>query len=134
MSWDIYIQDLPEVARVEDIPDDFRPGPIGQRDELMQRLRTLLPEADFDDGLWGFVRTPTADLSIGVTAEEGLVSHIVVHVHGGADSPAWVAKLVRGLGTRALDTSTGDFFDPERPDAGFRAWLSFKEGLEHKDR
>ena len=73
MSWDIFIQDLPNVRTANDIPNDFKPQPIGGREDLLKR--------------------------------------IVVHVHGGDQSAASVAAVLRELGLRGMDTATGDLFD-----------------------
>jgi hypothetical protein len=129
MSWDIFIQDLPPVERAADIPESFRPGAIGERGALVHRLRELLPEAEVQDELWFFVRKPDADLSIVVTAEAESVTQVLVHVHDGAASPALVARIVTGLGLRALDSGTGELFDPARPEAGYEAWLALRSQL-----
>jgi hypothetical protein len=129
MSWDIYIQDLPAVACLADVPESFRPGPIGERQAVLQRLRELLPEAEQQDELWFFVRRPDAELSIVVHTEGAHATHVSMHVHGGEASPTFVARIVTGLGLRALDSGTGELFDPERPEAGYLAWQTFREQL-----
>lgn len=50
MSWDIFIQDLPDVTSVEDIPEDFRPGTIGEREVIVARLRNALPFLEHQEG------------------------------------------------------------------------------------
>jgi hypothetical protein len=54
MSWDILIQDLPNVALIEDIPSDFQPKPLGKRDEVVGRIASVFPDADFPAPLGGF--------------------------------------------------------------------------------
>ena len=50
MSWDIFVQDLPAgISSVDDIPDNFEPGPIGQRSEIIALLLALYPECNFAD-------------------------------------------------------------------------------------
>jgi hypothetical protein len=47
MSWDIFVQDTPPLARsVKEIPDDFDPKPIGKRLDLVARTREVVPNAD----------------------------------------------------------------------------------------
>ena len=53
MSWDILIQDLPDVATIEEVPDDFHPGVLGSRAEVVERLRSTFPDADFSNPSWG---------------------------------------------------------------------------------
>ena len=56
MSWNISIQDLPaDVQSVADISNDYRPRPLGTRDELIQRIQQLLPHVDFSDPSWGML-------------------------------------------------------------------------------
>ncbi|MEO8068969.1 MAG: hypothetical protein ABI599_14830 [Flavobacteriales bacterium] len=111
MAWDIYIQDLPDVKSVKDLPPDFRLNPIGTREQLIERVRVAVPFAEKQDG-WLFVRRPGIDISIAFEMEDAEhVRYIVVHVHGGDQSATCVAGIVRHLGLRALDTATGEFFD-----------------------
>jgi hypothetical protein len=112
MSWDIYIQDLPPVHRVDDIPPDFRPRPIGTRAALTMRIREILPMVEQQDTDWLFARAPGIDLSLQLHMEDAdQVRYILVHVHGGEQSAASVAALLRALDLRAMDTATGDLFD-----------------------
>ncbi|MBK6626523.1 MAG: hypothetical protein IPJ87_16175 [Flavobacteriales bacterium] len=119
MSWDIYIQDLPPVRSANEIPEHFRPRPIGERDLLAARIRKVFPMADAQDGDWFFVNAPGMDLSLQLHLEDASqVRYILVHVHGGPQSAAGIAALLRELGLRALDTATGDLFDAETLEEG----------------
>jgi hypothetical protein len=112
MSWDIYIQDLPDVPTIHQVPSDFRPRPIGDRASLLAGIKELLPAADVVDNDWVFVKHGGIDLSIQLHLEQGdEVRYMVVHVHGGDQCASAVAALLRHLGLRAHDTATGDLFD-----------------------
>ncbi len=112
MSWDIFIQDLPDVRTANDIPEDFRPRPIGEREKLVAVIRRIFPMADAQDDDWFFVNAPEMDLSLQLHKEDEVqVRYIVAHVHGGAQSAAGIAALLRALGLRGMDTATGDLFD-----------------------
>lgn len=128
MSWDIFIQDLPDVPTVADIPVDFRPGPIGRFDERLRQVLEAVPQAEQQDDDWLFVEAPDMELSISLTREVGTddLRGITVFVHGGAASPQCVAAIVKRLGLRALDTSTGEFFDTDAPERGYNAWLAYR--------
>lgn len=129
MSWDIYIQDLPAVASVKDIPDGFRPRPIGGRDQLLAAILQAVPFAEQQDKDWLFIRTDAIDLSVNLGMEVGSdeVGFIALHVHGGDRAPACVAAIVKATGLRALDTGTGEFFDPEAPAHGHGTWAAYRE-------
>ena len=112
MSWDIYIQDLPDVPSMKDVPADHSPRPIGIREELMKRIQEVIPFAVRQDSDWLFARSKDIDLSIQFHMEDtAQVRYLLVHVHGGEQSAACVSALLRHLGLRAHDTATGDLFD-----------------------
>jgi len=59
VSWDIFVQEIPpDVRSVEEIPNGFRPGAIGTRDEIIAGIQRVFPEADFSDPSWGKVDGP----------------------------------------------------------------------------
>ncbi len=110
MSWEILVQDLPDVVNLEDVPNDFRPGPIGQRAELIARIKEAVPTAEEEDG-WLFVQNVDVDLSIQFHMEDPLlVRYLLIHVHSGANSKAHVAGIIEKLGLRAVDVDTGELF------------------------
>jgi len=112
MSWDIFIQDLPDVASAKDIPVDFRPRPLGEREDVVARILRAIPNGDLQDTDWIFVNSDDIDLSIQLHMEDAeQVRYLVAHVHGGVQSAACVAALLNELGLRALDSNTGEFFD-----------------------
>jgi len=131
MSWDIFIQDLPDVPNIADIPQDFRPGPIGNREEMIARILEAVPFAERQDEDWLFVRTNEADLSMSLTLDEATreLMCIAIHVHGGAHAAACVAAIVQATGHRALDTGTGGFFDTEAPEHGYHLWAGYLDRM-----
>jgi hypothetical protein len=131
MSWDIFIQDLPDVASVEDIPEDFRPGTIGKREALVARLRDAVPFLEHQEHDWYVVEKEEATLSLSVSSEPGTddVTCIAIHVHGGEQAAACVAAIVRASGQRALDTGTGAFFDADDPEIGHEKWAAYRDRI-----
>ena len=114
MAWEIYIQDLPDVPQMADVPPTHVPSPIGTRADLMARLLAAVPMAEQQDEDWLFVRADGIDLSAQLYLEDGdHVRCIVVHVHSGGRSATCVSELIKASGCRALDTATGEFFDPK---------------------
>ena len=112
MSWDIYIQDLPDVPSINDVPATHQPKPIGERAWIMERIKTVVPFAEEQDRDWIFIRSAAHDISMQLHLEgRDTVRYIVAHIHGGEQSAVCVAAIVRSLGLRAHDTGTGDLFD-----------------------
>jgi hypothetical protein len=119
MSWDIYIQDLPAVASIADVPDDFSPRPIGEREAIITKVLEAIPFADLVDRDWLFIKANEIDISIQLHLEDGeQVRFMVAHVHGGEQSAACIGALLRHMGLRAHDTITGDLFDGFSLDEG----------------
>jgi hypothetical protein len=129
MSWDIFIQDLPAVGTIEEIPSDFRPKPIGNREEMITRILEAVPFAERQDEDWMFVRTGEVELSMSFNLDEATreLMCVMIHVHGGAYAAACVAAIVRASGQRALDTGTGGFFDLRDPDVGYEKWAAYRD-------
>jgi hypothetical protein len=112
VSWDIVIQDLPADARaVEDIPDDFRPSPLGLRTDLIRAVLPVAPLADFSDPSWGVLEGDAFPVEISMGHDE-IVESIGLHVRGGDPAAGVVGNVIAHLRRRAVDGSTGDFFDP----------------------
>jgi len=112
MTWDIYIQDLPNVPTLVDVPADHVPKPIGKRAELIAAVLDVIPFAQRQDNDWIFAKSDSIDLSIQFHMEDAEhVRYLLVHVHGGEQSATCVSALLRQLGLRAHDTRTGELFD-----------------------
>ena len=119
MSWDIFIQDLPDVPSIGDVPPDFRPRPIGDREQLVARVREAIPYIDRVDNDWLFAKGDDIDISIQLHMEDATqVRYMVAHVHGGEQSAACIGALLRHLGLRGHDTATGELFDGLSLDEG----------------
>lgn len=112
MSWDIFIQDLPDVASINDVPATHRPNPIGHRDHIIAKIKEAVPFVQEQDRDWLFIRQPGMDLSLQLHMEgPDTVRYVVAHVHGGDQSAVCVAAILRALNLRAHDTETGELFD-----------------------
>ena len=119
MSWDVFIQQLPDgVRRVGDIPADFVPGPLGSRSEIVAGIRDVFPNVDFSDPEWGRVEEDQFSIDINIKADDPVKS-FALHVRGAAGAGHAVGVLLDRLGFRALDpqSPTGFF---EAPASGQR--------------
>lgn len=80
MSWDVYFQDLPAGIRsVEEVPDDFQPGPLCGRAELLAVIRSVLPDIDLSDATWGVVERDDFSIELDLGSEdpnEGFALHM----------------------------------------------------------
>jgi hypothetical protein len=71
MSWDIFVQDIPPLARsVKEIPDYFDPKPIGKLSDLVARIREVVPNADFSSPAWGSIEGPGYSIEVNMGDDE----------------------------------------------------------------
>lgn len=129
MSWDIFVQDLPDgVSSAEEIPDGFRPAVLGAREDLIHRIRSVLPEVDFSDPAWGVLEREGASIEFNM-GKEGASTGFALHVRGGPQAAFVVRLLLDALRLRALDPSseTGFFALDDGSTEGFEAWRKFRD-------
>jgi hypothetical protein len=129
MSWDIYAQDLPANAKkIEDIPDDFRPGPIGSRSEIIAKILAVAPAASFQPDLaWGNLEGPGYDVEINIGEEEPCCG-VAFYVRG--CSPLVVdviANILESMGLRALQSGSEPFFDRTTALESFIRWQRYRD-------
>ena len=126
MSSDIFIQDFGHYNDISEIPDDFKPGPIGNRDEIIKQIVELYPDADFSDPTWGVIDKEIFSIEINL-GEDQIVDSIALHVRGEKPGADCVANIIKKLGQRAFDTGTGELLDINDPDKGFAKWRAYRD-------
>jgi hypothetical protein len=128
VSWDLFIQDLPKgINSVAEIPDDFVPQPLGRRDELIVRIKELVPGADFSDPSWGVIEGPGYSVEVNIgEAEE--VDSIALHVRGGDLVVGLIADLLDQLKVGALDPqSESGIFQSDEALTSLRRWRAYRD-------
>jgi hypothetical protein len=128
VSWDLFIQDLPQgINSISEIPDHFRPQPLGPRHELISRIKELVPSADFSDPSWGVIDGPGYSIEVNMGAAEE-VDSIGLHVRGGDLVVGLIADLLDQLKVRALDpqSDTG-IFQRDEAVASLRRWREYRD-------
>ena len=127
MSWDIFIQQFPANARtVAEIPDTFTAAPIGSRSDLIAKIRAALPDADFTDPAWGVLNGDDYSIEFGLGDDDPLYG-ITLHVRGSDAVLPKVTRVLEVLGLRAIDSWTGEFFDPGVAVHSLARWRSYIE-------
>jgi hypothetical protein len=128
MSWDIFVQDFPQEAKtVTDIPMDFRPRSLGKRSAIIERIRAVVPAADFSDPSWGVIDGDGWSIEVSMGDEQECRS-FVFHVRGGDGSVGAVEAILRDLGLRAMNSETGDFFvSGSAALDSFRKWRAYRD-------
>jgi hypothetical protein len=127
MSWDVFIQHMPASAlRIADIGDDYTPLPLGSHDEVIAAIAAVFPAADVSDPTWLTVDNPQYSIEFGIGSDDP-VTTLALHVRGGASVIAPIAQLIDRLGARAIDSWTGEFFDPETAAESIQQWRTYVE-------
>lgn len=130
MSWDIFVQDLPrDAASVEEITHDFKPKPIGLRQNIIRDIVSAIPSANFSDPAWGLIDGDDWSIEVNLGDEEEVKS-FAFHVRGGDAAAGVVGAILEKLKLRALDSQTGDFFlaGPEAVES-FRKWRAYRDSV-----
>lgn len=129
MSWDVFVQDFPAGAeRVADIPDDFRPRPLGDRASIIEHIRAAHPAANFEDASWGVLETDAFSIEFNL-GEDTLVRSFAMHVRGGVEAADAVAAVLARLGVRAIDSGSGDFFSRATAREAFVRWSTYRDDV-----
>lgn len=133
MSWDIFVLDLPRDAqRIEDVPDDFKPGPIGKRSEIIRKIQEVIPTADFSDPCWGVIDIDdwSIEVSMGKEEECNDFAHLV---RGGAGAVGAVAAILEKLNLRGSDpgSETGFFVADKESVESFKRWAEYRDSIIH---
>jgi hypothetical protein len=115
VTWDIYALRGPGGARtVEQIPQDWQPPPIGSHEEIAERLREAVPQADVTDPTWLRIRGEgwLVEAALGKAPQ---VHDVSFYVTGGEhpDAVGAVLRVTRALRITAYDTETGEILTPE---------------------
>jgi hypothetical protein len=127
MSYDIFVQNVPPNTKfVEDVPPDFKPASIGKRASVIEKIKEVVPGADFSDPAWGRIRGDDWSIEVNMGAGEECYG-FVFHVRGGELSLGIVDAILQALNLRALDPQTGGFFvaRAEATDS-FRRWRAYR--------
>lgn len=129
MSWDVFIQHLPASAlHVADIPDDFEPLLLGTRTEVAKTILSVFPTADASDPTWLELQTPAYSINFGLGTEND-VTCIALHIRGDESVIPAITTLIDRLGARAVDSFTGEFFDPVTAVESIRRWRAYVDNL-----
>jgi hypothetical protein len=135
MSYDIFVQDLPEgVETVKDIPADFKPALLGKRSTFIEKIIEVVPAADFRNPSWGKIDGDGWSIEVSMGASEDS-DGFTFHVRGGSAALAVVAMILQHLNLRALDPQAASgFFVGPGSKAGFDRWSAYRDQVTDKSQ
>lgn len=128
VSWDLYVMRLPKgISTMDDIAKDFRPAPLGRRDELIGKITALVPDADFSDPSWGLIDGPGYSVEVNI-GKEDLVDSIALHVRGGDLVIGLIADLLDRLDAGAVDPqSDSGIFHRDEAIESLGRWRAYRD-------
>ncbi|HEU4948080.1 MAG TPA: hypothetical protein VFT31_13085 [Kribbella sp.] len=113
MSWAIYAMRGPGgVRRLEDIPDGYAPPSLGTPDEVVAKVREVVPDVDATKRYWLQLKGPDHDveMSIGKSVQ---VHDVTFYINDGPRSIPLVMEISSRLGVTPYDTESGTFLTEE---------------------
>lgn len=127
MSWDIFVQDIPSDARtIDDIPDDFVPATIGRRAEIIEKIKEIVPFADFSDPACGAIEGTNFSIEVNLGAGE-TIDGFAFQVSGDDAAAGLISDILKHLKFGAFDSGTGDIFDHQKAAAGLKKWRAYRD-------
>ena len=126
MSWDLYVQDWGNFNSLSEIPDDYEPTVIGQRNALIEKILEIEAHIDFSDPSWGKLENDHFSIEFNM-GEDAELSSFVMHVRGSELAIPCIAQILNHLNLRATDGNS--FFDNEASMENLKNWLAYKEQI-----
>jgi len=109
MSWDIFVQDIPEdVNSIDDMNHkyhDYKPKIIGKRSELIAKIKKIVPDADFSNPSWGVLKRPDCYIEFNM-GDKQECDGFGLHISGGNSVFSVISDILKYLGLKAFDPSS----------------------------
>lgn len=128
MSWDLYVQDWGEFESLEQIPDNFEPKPLGDRSELIEKIKIAEPTVNFTDPSWGILENEFFSIEFNMGDSE-LSQGFVMHVRGNELAIPCIGNILDSLKLRATDGSTSNFFDVIKSQKDLKKWIAYRNSI-----
>lgn len=126
MSYDVYVQDFSDVKTVDEITSDFEPKPLGPRSQIIEKIVSVFPNANFSEPNWGVIETEDGSIEINIGEKEPCDT-FMLHVRGGQSAFPAVASILKAVGVRAIDCQTGEFYNDSAGKKSFSDWHEFRD-------
>jgi len=129
MSWDVLIQDFGDYKQIQEIPNDFQPKSIGNRNDIITKIKATFPEVNITNPSWLVLENDKFSIEFNI-GNEDIVDSIMLHIRGDESVINVVLELLTNLNVRAVDTTTGKFVDiQENPKRGLNKWREFRNNI-----
>jgi hypothetical protein len=134
MSYDIFAQNLPAgIKRAADIPDDFEPGSIGSRADVIEKMKATFPGLTLERDGSGSIEGEGYSIEIDV-GEENPVESVAFYCRGGGMAILEVNRALAALGVGAMSTGKSGIFNVEAALKDFGEWEKYRDQVSGKKR
>ena len=130
MSWDVIIQDFGDFKQISDIPNDFQPKSIGNKSDIIAKIKETFPDVKISDSSWLILENEICSIEFNIGHEEN-VDSIMLHVRGEeSETINEILDLLERLNVRAVDTTTGEFIENKQNiKKGLMHWKKFRDSI-----
>ena len=134
MSWDVYIMRA-DAKSVSDLPEDYRPEPLGDAAQLRDKLAAFFDGAlVWSDPAWGHLDGQHFSYEFNFT-KSGVVGGFMLHVRGGGDAVSPIVAMCKHFSWQAVDTSEGEFINLGDPSTdGWDGFQAFRDRVVDRSR
>jgi hypothetical protein len=130
MSWDVLIQDFGDYKQISDIPNDFQPKSIGNKSDIIAKIKETFPDVRISDSSWLILEYETFSIEFNI-GDGDKVDSMMLHVR--SDESGTINELLglfETLNVRAVDTSTGEFIENKQNiKKGLLQWKEFRDSI-----
>lgn len=130
MSFDVFVQDIPAAAkRVDEIPEDFVPKPIGTRSAVVASISKVAPEVKFFSPEHGTIEGDGYSIDVNL-GQDDPVTGFAFHLYGSEEGLFIIADILDELGVRALAPGTeSGLFELDRTTEAFLWWSEYRKQI-----
>lgn len=121
-----------DIRNLEELPNDFKPTPIGKREQVIEAIRSEVPTATLDT--FGSLTIDSRDYTISASlGTNDFCTDIMFEVHGSESAAYVIQRILKRLDVRGWDTGGNQFLDLEGdPTTGFKQWSKYRDHVRDK--
>ncbi|WP_322027124.1 hypothetical protein [Burkholderia sp. BCC1977] len=129
MSWDVSLYKFTRYyRRIEEIPGDEQPRPLGSRSEVQTAVSDIFPGTNWNDLGWGiFYDGAFGSIEFNLGNDDSVRS-LALHVRARIEIVGEILQLCERLSCQAIDLSNSSLLDQsEHPAAGLEKWRKYRD-------
>lgn len=128
MSWDVSLYRFTRCyRRIEEIPGDEQPHPLGSRTEVQIAVSNVFPGTNWNDPGWGIYDGDFGSIEFNLGKDDSVQS-LALHVRASTEIIGGILQLCERLSCQAVDLSDSSLLDQSaHPATGLEKWLEYRD-------